>query len=79
MYDLESFNPKSFISKLLGMGDISGLMETVSDMAMKPNSVDMIKKISAGEFSIRDMRSQFEMIAGMGPMSKIMGMIPGML
>lgn len=76
IHDLEAFKAQSFVSKMLGMGDISGLLETVADMTVdKP---DMMKKLVAGEYSIRDMRDQFKMIQGMGPMSKIIGMIPGM-
>ena len=58
------------------MGDISGLIETVSDLNI--DKKDMMKMIETGEYSIRDMRDQFKMISNMGPMSKIVGMIPGM-
>jgi signal recognition particle subunit SRP54 len=47
MHDLEPFNSKSFISKMLGMGDLSGLMETVKDLKMDKNE-GMIKRITAG-------------------------------
>lgn len=77
IHDLETFNARSFISKMLGMGDLTGLMESVQDMA-GGNQLNMIMKLQKGEFSIRDMRDQLKMIAGMGPMSKIIGMIPGM-
>ncbi|KAI8916024.1 SRP54-type protein [Gorgonomyces haynaldii] len=76
VHDLEPFKANSFVSKMLGMGDISGLLEKVSDLNI--DQKDMMKKIEAGVYSLRDMREQFKMISGMGPMSKIMGMIPGM-
>jgi signal recognition particle subunit SRP54 len=77
IYDLEPFSAKSFISKMLGMGDISGLVDSVALMAAeKP---DLVKKLEAGEFSMRDLRDQFKMIQGMGPLSKIASMLPGII
>ena len=58
------------------MGDLGGLMETVQDMQL--DKKDLIKKIEQGVFSLRDMQDQLQTISGMGPMSKLMGMIPGM-
>jgi signal recognition particle subunit SRP54 len=75
-HDLERFSPRSFISKMLGMGDISGLMETVQDLKLDQNT-NLIKKLEKGEFSLRDMYEQFQMIQKMGPLGKIMGMMPG--
>ncbi|KAJ3254037.1 Signal recognition particle [Boothiomyces macroporosus] len=76
IHDLEVFNAQSFVNKMLGMGDLRGLMETLQDT--KIDKEGLMKNIAAGKFTFRDMKGQFEMISGMGPMSKIMGMIPGM-
>lgn len=76
MHDLERFAPGPFISKMMGMGDISGLMETVQDMKLDQNK-DLMKKLEQGQFSIRDMYDQFTTILKMGPLSKVMGMMPG--
>lgn len=77
MHDLERFAPGPFISKMMGMGDISGLMETVQDLKLDQNK-DLMKKLEQGQFSIRDMYEQFTTILKMGPLSKVMGMMPGM-
>lgn len=74
--DLEVFRVKPFISKLLGMGDIEGLIETVQDLGLEDNQ-ELIKKLKHGEFTLRDMYEQFQNIMKMGPFSQIMGMIPG--
>lgn len=74
--DLEKFNVRPFISKLLGMGDIGGLIETVKDMKLDENK-EMQKRLEQGQFSLRDMYDQFQMILNMGPISKVMGMLPG--
>lgn len=80
--DLEPFRAQPFISKLLGMGDISGLMDKMEEMQMnggQERQQEMLKKIGQGGiFSIRDWREQLSNIMGMGPLSKIAGMIPGM-
>ncbi|KAJ3103432.1 hypothetical protein HDU97_010178 [Phlyctochytrium planicorne] len=77
MNDLEPFRAPQFISKLLGMGDISGLIETVKDMGAMEGSKDLMKNIEAGVFTLRDMYQQFQNILNMGSMSKMMGMMPG--
>lgn len=78
--DLEKFTPQPFISKLLGMGDIQGLMEHMQDMAMADpdRQKNLAKKLEQGKFSIRDWREQLSNIMGMGSLSKIASMIPGM-
>ncbi|XP_055638699.1 signal recognition particle subunit SRP54 [Toxorhynchites rutilus septentrionalis] len=74
--DLESFKTKPFISKLLGMGDIEGLIDKVNELNLDDNE-ELIDKIKHGQFTIRDMYEQFQNIMKMGPFSQIMGMIPG--
>ena len=75
--DFEQFKTKAFIQKLLGMGDLGGLIETISDLGLEKNSDQLMKKIQHGEFTLRDMYEQFTNVMKMGPFSQIMGMIPG--
>jgi signal recognition particle subunit SRP54 len=62
------------------MGDIQGLIESVHDAQQRSsqNPEEMLKKLEKGTFSIRDMSEQLKMIMGMGPLSKMMSLIPGM-
>ncbi|TKA71288.1 Signal recognition particle 54 kDa protein [Friedmanniomyces simplex] len=76
LLELERFNPQSFVSKLLGMGDIQGLAEHVQSLNL--NQKETMKNITEGKFSVRDMRDQLQKIMKMGPLSKMAGMIPGM-
>lgn len=69
--DLEPFKTKPFISKLLGMGDIEGLVEKVEELKLEDNQ-ELIKKIQHGHFTLRDMYEQFQNIMKMGPFSQIM-------
>eukprot|EP01113_Clastostelium_recurvatum_P018550 TRINITY_DN2185_c0_g1_i2.p1 TRINITY_DN2185_c0_g1~~TRINITY_DN2185_c0_g1_i2.p1 ORF type:complete len:434 (+),score=136.23 TRINITY_DN2185_c0_g1_i2:134-1303(+) len=75
--DLEMFDAKSFVSRLLGMGDIPGMMKLIQDV-VPPDGEDMAKRLSEGKFSLRDMYKQFQYIQQMGPLSNVLSMIPGM-
>jgi len=74
--DLEQFKTRPFISKLLGMGDIEGLIDKVNELKLEDNE-ELIGKLKQGQFTLRDMYEQFQNIMKMGPFSQIMGMIPG--
>lgn len=74
--DLEIFSPRSFISQLLGIGDIEGLLDHVQGLQLDSKST--MKNIQQGIFTFRDLRDQMSNISKMGPLSKIAGMIPGL-
>lgn len=76
MLDLERFVPDSFVSKLLGMGDMQGLVEHVQ--SLKLDQKDTMKHIAEGVFTVRDLRDQLTNVSKMGPLSKMAGMIPGL-
>ncbi|KAF2646685.1 signal recognition particle protein [Massarina eburnea CBS 473.64] len=76
MLDLERFSPQPFVSKLLGMGDITGLVEHVQ--SLKLDQKDTMKHIASGVFTVKDLRDQLSNIMKMGPLSKMAGMIPGL-
>jgi signal recognition particle subunit SRP54 len=74
--DLELFVPSRFIGRLLGMGDIEGLIAKVKE-AETPVSEKDLMAILSGKFSLQDMYNQFEAMQNMGPLQKVLGMIPG--
>ena len=76
MDDLDRFEAKGFVSKMLGMGDLNGLVEQVKSLQSKA-SPDTIKRLEKGLFTLRDMYDQFQTIQQMGPITKLMGSIPG--
>jgi len=82
MDDFELFNTKSFVSRLLDMGDISGLLGILEDQKVLETvqQQELYKKITEGrgEFTFRDMREQFQNLLKLGPLSKVMSMIPGL-
>jgi signal recognition particle subunit SRP54 len=79
--DVERFEPESFISRLLGMGDLKQLterveraMEETGDEEEDWDPEDMLQ----GEFTLKDMQRQLEAMNNMGPLDQVMDMIPGM-
>ena len=74
--DLEPFDPSRFVGRLLGMGDLQGLLERVREAEVKvPRR--RARAFLSGRFTLTDMYEQFEAMQRMGPISKILRMIPG--
>lgn len=76
--DFESFDPQTFIKKLIGLGDIKGLFEKVKDVINVENQKKLVENISKGIFSLRDMKEQYHSVLKMGPLDKVVSMIPGL-
>ena len=76
--DLEEFNPEGFVGRLLGMGDLKALLETTRDAISEEQAQDLGKKFLKGEFNFLDMYEQMSAMSKMGPLSKVMELIPGM-
>lgn len=76
--DLESFNPKGFVGRLLGMGDIEALLEKAQFAIEDSKAESLGKKIIEGDFSFIDLYDQMEAMQKMGSLQKIIELIPGM-
>jgi len=76
--DLESFNPKGFVGRLLGMGDLEALLEKAKEAITEDEAKDIEKKLLKGEFNLIDLYSQMEAMSKMGPLGKVLEMIPGL-
>jgi len=76
--DLEEFEPKRFVSRLLGLGDIETLLEKAKEIAEeKTPDKELEKRIMSGKFNLLDFKAQLEAMSKMGPLSKIIDMLPG--
>ncbi len=75
--DMETFEPARFISRLLGMGDIQSLIEKAEEVVDEEKAEQTMKKIMSGKFTLIEMRDQMEMLTSMGPLKKLMSMMPG--
>ena len=77
--DLEMFDADKFISRLLGMGDISSLVDMVKEEIGEDEDVlGASKSIMTGKFTLNDMYQQLKAVNKMGPLKKVMSLIPGM-
>ena len=73
---LETFNPPGFVSRLLGMGDIEALLEKAKEAISEEQAKDLGNKFLKGEFNLIDLYEQMEAMSKMGPISKVLEMVP---
>ena len=73
LHDLDKFSPQPFISKLLGLGDVQGLVEHMQDIATQnpDKQKEMAKKLEEGKLSIRDWREQIQNVMNMYVMQSL--------
>ncbi len=76
--DLEEFNPKGFVGRLLGMGDLEALLEKAKEAISEEDAKDLGKRMLKGEFNFLDLFDQMKAMRKMGPLAKIMDLIPGL-
>ena len=75
--DIEEFNPESFLSRLLGMGDLASLIEKIQSVTGEKEQKALQEKLSQGKISLEEVVEQTKSMNAMGGMSKLKSMIPG--
>ncbi len=75
---LELFHPDRIAQRILGMGDIMSLIEKTETLYEEEEALRLQSKIMKNEFSLQDFLEQLQKIRRMGPLGKVLGMIPGM-
>ena len=75
--NLEAFVPSQFVGRLLGMGDIEGLVEKVKTAKLE-TSEKKVKAIISGRLTLEDMYEQLEAMQKVGPFKQILKMVPGL-
>ena len=75
---LELFHPDRIAQRILGMGDILTLIERTESVYEEEEAIRLQSKIMKNEFTLQDFLDQLQKIRRMGPLGKVMGMIPGM-
>jgi signal recognition particle subunit SRP54 len=75
---LEEFHPERVAGRILGFGDIVGLVERVSETVDQDEAEKLAKKMMKGVFTLEDYAAQLKQISKMGSISSIVGMLPGM-
>jgi signal recognition particle subunit SRP54 len=76
--DFEDYEPKRFVSRLLGLGDLQTLLSKAEEAIKKEDAEALAKKFIKAEFTFDDLMKQMEALQKMGPLSQVMSMIPGM-
>ena len=76
--DIEEFNPESFLSRLLGMGDLQALIEKVKSVTNEDQQAEMQARLAEGKISLEDVIEQVKSMNQLGGLEKIKSMVPGM-
>ena len=76
--DMEPFNPESFLSRLLGMGDLQTLIEKVHSVMSKEDIEKAQQKLREGKFTMYEFESQIDAMGSLGSMDKLLSLIPGL-
>ena len=75
---LEEFHPDRMAGRILGQGDILTLVEKAQQEFDQDEMLRQEERLEKGEFTLDDFRKQLSQIGKLGPLQKVMGMIPGM-
>ena len=75
--DFEPFYPDRIAQRILGLGDIQSLIEKMEKAIDEDKAQEMAKRVMNAEFTLEDLREQLRMIRNLGPLEKVLKMIPG--
>lgn len=75
---LDTFYPDRMAQRIIGMGDIMGIIERAEQVIDRDEAEGIENKMASGNLDLNDMLQTFKMMKKMGPMKNIMKMIPGL-
>ena len=75
---LEAFHPERMAQRILGMGDVTTLIEKAQRQIDEDEAKRLEQRLRRNEFDLNDMLEQFHAVRRMGPLSDVLGMIPGL-
>lgn len=76
---LETYDPSRLASRILGMGDVIGLIEKAESAMDEKKAQEQARRMMSGQFTLEDFAEQLRQIKKMGPFGKILEMLPGEL
>ncbi|MEM4396522.1 MAG: signal recognition particle receptor subunit alpha [Candidatus Woesearchaeota archaeon] len=76
--ELEEFEVKGFVGRLIGFGDIEGLLKKIEEEVPVDTAKELEKRLEKGEFNLMDFYFQLETMNKFGSFSKLFSMIPGL-
>ncbi|MDP6567553.1 MAG: signal recognition particle protein [Alphaproteobacteria bacterium] len=74
---LEAFHPDRIAGRILGMGDVVGLVEKAAETIDQQDAEKLAKKVQKGQFDLNDLLDQLRQIGKMGGLDGLMAMLPG--
>jgi signal recognition particle subunit SRP54 len=76
--EVERFHPERMASRILGMGDVLSLIEKAEEVTDAEQVEDLERKIRRQQFTLEDFLQQMRQVRRMGPLSNVIGLMPGM-
>jgi signal recognition particle subunit SRP54 len=76
--DLDVFHPDRVASRILGMGDVVGLVEKAQNIMDQKDAEKLARKMESDNFTLADYMTQIQAVKKMGSMKALMEMLPGM-
>jgi len=76
--DFDRFHPDRMASRILGMGDVLSLIEKAEKQVDEKQALDLQEKLRSDRFTLEDFLQQMKQVRKMGPLSGLLGMMPGM-
>ncbi len=75
--EIEPFRPKRFVARILGLGDIETLLEKLASLEEEADLEKQVEEMLSGKLDMRTIYKQIQQIRKLGPLSKVLKMIPG--
>ena len=76
--EFEPFHPERMVGRILGMGDVLGLIEKVEETVDHEKAQDLARRLRRAEFTLEDYRDQLQQVKKMGSLEQVLSMIPGL-
>jgi signal recognition particle subunit SRP54 len=76
--DFEQFHPDRMADRILGMGDVLTLIEKAEANLDRQQAEETLSRLQQGQFTLEDFLDQMQQVKKMGPLSGLVGMIPGL-
>jgi len=77
LQDIEPFHPERMASRILGMGDMLSLIEKAEEAFADQEVETLTRKVRGADFTLDDFLDQMQQLKKMGPLSNVLGMLPG--
>ena len=76
--ELEPFQAERMVGRILGLGDVLGLIEKAEQVVDREQAEEQVRKLRRGEFTLQDYRDQLGQVRKLGPLESVLSMIPGL-